>query len=131
MRLILAGLVLLGGVTVAASPSLLRTKPLPPLALAARIEGRTLIVSAAPAAASSVEVRAGRHRSRCDLRRGECRESRFEIDDPAAELVVTATAMIDGVPVTRAITLNSRPAADRGRVVRNSRGEAIVEVVER
>ncbi len=131
MRLILAGLVLLGGVTVAASPALRRTKPLPPLALAARVEGRTLIVSAAPGAASTVEVRAGRHQSRAELTRGECRESRFELDDPAAEIVVTARATIDGVPVTRCVTINPRPAADRGRLLQNARGEAIVEHVER
>lgn len=100
-----------------------RTKPSPPIDLVARIENGTLVVCVAPRIDASVEVSAGRFSWRGDLARGECRECRFDLDDAAAELRVSATA----AGVTRCLTLNPRPAPSLGRDSRNSRGESIVE----
>ncbi len=98
-------------------------KPSPPVDLVARIDHGTLIVHASTRIGGNVDIAAGRHSWRGALARGEARECRFALDDPSAEIIVTAC--VDGV--SRCVVLNERPRPALGRAAANSRGEAIVE----
>jgi hypothetical protein len=99
-------------------------KPGAPLDLVARVEARELVVFVAPRTAATVTVTAGPHRWSGPLSRGECRELRFPLADPAAEIHITAAA--DG-GAARAIALNHRPAAPARVPAVNSRGERLLE----
>ncbi len=100
-----------------------RVKPSPPLDLVARIDNGMLIVHASSRIGGSVDIIAGRHSWRGTLSRGEARECRFTLEDPSAEITVTAS--VDGI--SRCVILNDRPRPAPGRAATNSRGESIVE----